>query len=200
MVAGPILVPVPVNLPSTAPLSTVKTRNIVPENISTSVPANHSTPNYSTPVDPAPVTTTTTTSVSPAIIPTITTVPINSLTIFSHAPDPKITTNVPSNPPTPVVPEPDTTTTTCVYSNHHTQNSPAPDPTQTPTPVSTIYYTPSPNTSTPTVVADCHGVKWYDYEDVKYLDELPSLQWIFTNKFGDTVYPISGVWVSIFDA
>ena len=54
MVAGPVLVPVLVNLPATAPLLT--------ETITTSAPANPFTSapdNPSTPVDPAPVPTTT---------------------------------------------------------------------------------------------------------------------------------------------
>ena len=60
--------------------------------------------------------------------------------------------------------------------------------------------TPSSTTSTPTVVADCHGVKWYNYEDVIYLDEFPSLQWKSINQFGDPFYPKYGVWMSRLDA
>ena len=51
-----------------------------------------------------------------------------------------------------------------------------------------------------TVVADCHGVNWYDSKDVIDLYEIPSLQWKFTNQFGNTVYPNSGVWMSRLDA
>ena len=79
------------------------------------------------------------------------------------------------------------------------QNIPVPDPTPPPTTVAPLPYTPSPTTSTPTLVADYHGVKWYDYEDLMYLDEVPSLQWKFTNQFGDPVYPNSGVWMSRLD-
>ena len=68
-----------------------------------------------------------------------------------------------------------------------------------PTHVAPVPDTTSPTTITPTLVADCHGVKWYDYEDVIYLDEFPSLQCNFTNIFGDAVYPNSGVWVSSID-
>ena len=50
-----------------------------------------------------------------------------------------------------------------------------PDPTPPPTPVTLVPDTNSPTTSTPTVVADFHGIKWYDYEDVIDLDEFPSL-------------------------
>ena len=119
---------------------------------------------------------------------------------------------IPSNPTTPVVPEPDTTTTKSVYANPHTQNvpvpdptsptqnAPVPDPTPPPTPVAPVTDTTSPTTSTPTVVDDCHGVKWYDSEDVIDLDEVPSLQWKFTNKFDYAVYPNSGVWMSRIDA
>ena len=59
VVAGPVIVTVPVNIPATTPLFTVTTTTIVPANTSTSVPADHSTPVDSTPVDPAPVPTTT---------------------------------------------------------------------------------------------------------------------------------------------
>ena len=45
-----------------------------------------------------------------------------------------------------------------------------------------------PNSITPTVVADYHGVKWYSSRDVIDLDEVPSLQFKFTNQFGDPVY------------
>ena len=207
VVAGPVLVPVPVNLPANAPILTATTTNIAPDNLSTSFPASQYTP-----VDPSPVPTTTTTTVAPTILPTTTNVPANSPTIFFHAPDPTITTTVPSNTPTPAVPEPDTTTTTCIYANHHTQNSPVPypnptpkhspvpDPTPPPTYVAPVPDTPSHTTSTLTVVVDFHGVKWYDSEDVIDLDEVPSLQWNFTNKFGDPVYPNSSVWMSRIDA
>ena len=53
---------------------------------------------------------------------------------------------------------------------------------------------------TPSVVADCHGVKWYDSEDVIDLDEVPSLQWKFSHQFGNAVFPNSSVWMSRFDA
>ena len=207
VVAGTVLVPVPVNLPATAPLLTIKRTTIVPAKLSTSVPTNHSTH-----VDPAPVPTTITNTASPALLPTTTTVRANHPTIVSPAPYPTITTDVPSIPPNPVVPEPDTTTTTCVHANSHTQNAPVPDPDLPPqnssvsdlnpplTNVAPVPDTPSPTISTPTVVVDCHGVKWYNYEDVIYLYELPSLRWKFTNQFGDLVYPNSGVWMSRIDA
>ena len=60
MVEVPVLVPVPVNLPATAPLFKANTTTIIPDNPSTSVPANHYTH-----LDPAPVLTTTATTVSP---------------------------------------------------------------------------------------------------------------------------------------
>ena len=50
------------------------------------------------------------------------------------------------------------------------------------------------------MVADYHGVKWYDSEHVTDLYEVPSLQWKFTNQFGDTVYPNYGVCMSRLDA
>ena len=90
LVAVPFLVPVPVNLPATAPILTSTKTNIVPANPSTSVPADHSTT-----VDPEPITTTTTTTVSPELLPTITTVPANRPTIVSPAPEPTMSTNVP---------------------------------------------------------------------------------------------------------
>ena len=67
MVAGPVLVPVPVNLPATAPILTATATTIFPTNPSTSVPVDHSTP-----FDPASVTTTTYTTVTPALLPTTT--------------------------------------------------------------------------------------------------------------------------------
>ena len=50
------------------------------------------------------------------------------------------------------------------------------------------------------MVSDCHGVKWHDSKYVIDLDEVPSLQWKFTNKFDYAVYPNSGVWMSSIDA
>ena len=114
VVAGPVLVPVPVNLPAIASLLTATTTIIIPFNPSTSVPADHYTP-----VDPSPVPTTTTTNIATALLPTTTNVPSNFHNIFAPAPDPTIATTVPSNPPTTFVPEPDTTTTTCIYTNTH---------------------------------------------------------------------------------
>ena len=195
MVAGPVLVPVPVNLPATAPLFTATITTIVPANPSTSVPANHSTH-----VDPVHVPKTTTSTVAPALLPTTTTVPDNSPNIIASEPDPTITTTVPSNPPTTVVSEPDITTTTCIYANPHTQNAPVAYPTPPPTTVAPAPDTPSPITSTNTAVADFHGVNWYDSEDVIDLDEFPSLQWKFINQFGDPVYTNSGVWMFRIDA
>ena len=90
VVAGPVLVPFPVNLTATAPLLKATTTTIVPENLSTSVPTDHSTP-----FNPAPVTTTTTTTVAPALLPTTNTVPANRLTIVAPATEPTITTTVP---------------------------------------------------------------------------------------------------------
>ena len=57
-------------------------------------------------------------------------------------------------------------TTTTVPSNPHTKNAPVPDPTPPPNPVDPVPDKPSPTTSTSTVVAYCHGVKWYrgDFE------------------------------------
>ena len=111
-----------------------------------------------------------------------------------------ISTNVPYNPPTIVVPEPDTTTTTYIYAKPCTKHYSVPHPNPPPSTVTLGPDTPSHTTTTPTVVADCHGLKWYNYEDVIDIDELPSLQWNFTNKFGDPVYLNSGVWMSRFDA
>ena len=195
VVAGPVLVPVPVNLPAIAPLLTSTKTTIVPANPSTSVPADHSTH-----VEPAHVPTTITATVSPALRPTTTTAPANRPTISPPAPDSTITTTVPSNPSNHVVPKPDTTTTTCVYANTHTQNAPVPYPTPPPThvapipdttpphtPVAPVPDTPSPTTSNPTVVADCHGVKWCNSEYVIDLDGVPSLQCNFTNQFD---YPV----------
>ena len=194
VVAGQVLVPFPVNPPSTAPLLTATTTNIVPANPSMSFPADNSTP------------------VDPELLPTTTTVPDNFPTIVAPSPEPAITTTVPSNPPTHVVPEPNSTNTTCVYSNPHNQHFPVHDPTPPPqkfpvpdmnpppTHVSLVSDTPSPTTSTPTVVAYCNGVKWYCSENVIELNEVPSLQWKFTNKFGDPVYTSSGVWMYRFHA
>ena len=212
MTSEPVLVTVTVNLPATAPLLTATTTTVFPANYSNTVTSDHTTTFYSNHVEHAPVPTTTTITFAPVLLPKTTTVPANSPTIFSPTPDPKITTTVPSNPPTHVIPEPDTTTTTCVYSSPQTQNTPVPDPnphpqnfpvlypTPPPTPVSPVPDAPSPTTSTPTVVADFHGVKWYDYEDVIDLDKVTSLQWKFTNQFSDPVYPNSVVWMSMFDA
>ena len=82
----------------------------------------------------------------------------------------------------------------------HTQNYPAPDPNPHPTLVAPVPDTPPHTTSTPTVVADCHGVKWYNSKDIIDLDEVPSFQWKFTNQFGDPFYPNSGVCMSRLDA
>ena len=109
-------------------------------------------------------------------------------------------TNIPSNTPTIVVPEPDTTTTKYIYANPCTKHYSVPDSNPPPSTVTLVLDTPSHTTTTPMVVADCHGLKWYNYEGVVDLDELPSLQWIFTNKFGDPVYLNSVVWMSSFDA
>ena len=195
VVAGTFLVPFPVNFPATAPILTATTTTILPENTSTSVPANHYTP-----VDPVPVPKTTTTTVAPALIPTITTVPANRTNIVAPAPEPTINTTVASNPPNPVVPEPDTTTTTCIYANPHTQNDPVPDPNPPPNPVAPLPDTPSPTTSNPAVVADCHVVKWCNSDYVIDLYGVPSLQWNFTNQFDYPVYPNFGVWMSRLDA
>ena len=65
VVVGPVLVTVTVNLPATAPLFTSATTTIVPENPSTSVPADHYTPVY-----PAHVPKTTTNTVAPSLLPT----------------------------------------------------------------------------------------------------------------------------------
>ena len=78
VVAGPVLVPVPVNIPVTAPLLTETKTTIFPANPSTSVPTDHHTP-----VDPAPVPTTTTTDFYPALLPTTTNVPANCPTIVA---------------------------------------------------------------------------------------------------------------------
>ena len=72
VVAVPVLVPVPVNIPATEPLLTDTTTTIVPSNPSTISPADNSTH-----VDPAPVPTTTTTTVAPALLPTTTNIPDN---------------------------------------------------------------------------------------------------------------------------
>ena len=132
--------------------------------------------------------------------------------IVAPAPEPTIATTSPYNTTTPIVPEPDMTTTTCVYANPHTKNAPVPDPTPPPqnplvpypnpppTHVAPVPDTPSPTNSTPTVVYDCRGVKWCDYEGLIYLDEVPSLQWKFTNQFGGPVYPNSGFCMSRLDA
>ena len=191
VVAGPVLVPVPFNLPSTAYLLTSSTTNSAPVNPSTSFPADPSTP-----VDPAHVPTTTTTTVAPVVLLKTTTVPANCPATVAPAPDPTITNAVPANPPTPVVPEPDKTTTTCVYTNSHTQNSPVHYPIPPPTHVVPVPDTLSPTNIDYTVVSDCNVVKWYDYKDVIDLYEFPSLQWRFTNKFDDPVYPNSVVWMS----
>ena len=190
VVSGPVLVSVPVNLLSTAPLLTSTKTTIFPDYPSTSVPANTSS-NFAS----APVPTTTNTTVAPALFTTIPTVPENLPTIVAPETDPKITTTIPYNPPTPVVPETDTTTTTWVYSNTHIQNVPVPYKNPPPTIVSPVPDTPSPTTSTPAVVADGHGVNSYYSKYLIYLDEVTSLQWNFTNQFGDTVYPNSGVWM-----
>ena len=78
VVAGPFLVPVPFNLPSTANLLTATTTNTVPVTPSTSIIADNSTP-----VDPVPLPKTTTTNVAPAILPTTTTVTANCPNIFA---------------------------------------------------------------------------------------------------------------------
>ena len=54
------------------------------------------------------------------------------------------------------------------------------------------------------MVDDCHGVKWYDSKHVIDLNKLPSLQWKFTNQFGDPVYLETelawrGLWKGYFD-
>ena len=103
------------------------------------------------------------------------TVPTNTTTPVEPVPDPTPPDTVPANPPTPVDPVPDPTPPITIPANPPTENSPVPD-------------TPPPTHITPTLVADCHGLKWYDSKDVIDLDEVPSLQWNFTNQFGDPVY------------
>ena len=174
-------------------MSATKTTR-VPDFPSTSVPSNPSTPVY-----PAPVPTTTTTTVAPKMLPTTATVPSNCPNTVAPAPYPKITTNVSVNPLTRVVPEPDTAKTTCIYANTPTKHSPVPDPNPPPNPVAPVNDTPPPTTSTPTVVADCHGVKWYDYKYLIDLDEVTPLQRKFTNQFSNPLYPNSGVCMSRLD-
>ena len=170
VVSGPFIYPIPVNLPASAFLQTVTTTTNIPDNPSTRFPVDPSTP-----VEPAPVPKNTTTNFDPVIITTTTTVPDNFPTTVSPAHEPTIATTVPSNPPNTVVPEPDTTNTTRVYANPPPQNAPVPDPNSphqnapvpdlTPlrAPVVPVPATFSPNTSTPALVADCHGLMWYDY-------------------------------------
>ena len=64
VIEGPVLVPVPVNIPATAPLLTATKTTSAPANPSTILPADHYTLVY-----PAPVPITTTTNVAPALIP-----------------------------------------------------------------------------------------------------------------------------------
>ena len=78
----------------------------------------------------------------------------------------QITTTVSTDPTTPIFPESDTTNTTCVYADPHTQNSPLPDTTPPPTHVAPVPDTPSPTTSTPMMVDDFHGMKWYNSKDI----------------------------------
>ena len=68
------------------------------------------------------------------------------------------------------------------------KNAPIPYLTPPTNPVSHVPDTPPPITSTPTLVSDFHGVKWYDSKDVIDLYEVPSLQWKFTNHFGDPFF------------
>ena len=80
------------------------------------------------------------------------------------------------------------------------QNSPVLNTNPPPTLVAPVPDTTSPTTSNPTVVSDCHRVKWYNSKDEIDLYEVPSLQWKFTNKFGDALYPNYGVCMSRLDA
>ena len=75
-----------------------------------------------------------------------------------------------------------------VPTNTTTENSYVPDPTPPTTSVYLVLDTPPPTTITPTLFADFHGVKWYYSKDVIDLDEIPSIRWKFTNKFGDPFY------------
>ena len=117
VVAGPVLVPVPVNLPETATILIATTTTSITANLYTNV-----TSDPSTTFDPAPVPTTTITNVAPELLPRATTIPTKFSTTFAPPPDPKITTTTPDNTPTPVIPEPDTTTTTCIFANSCSQN------------------------------------------------------------------------------
>ena len=67
-------------------------------------------------------------------------------------------------------------------------------------PIALVPDTPSPTTSIPTVVAGCHRIKCYNSKDAIDLDEVPSLQWKFTNQFSDPVYLNSGVRMSRHDS
>ena len=206
VVAGPVLVPVPVNIPVTAPLLTETKTTIFPANPSTSVPTDHHTP-----VDPAPVPTTTTTDFYPALLPTTTNVPANCPTIVAphrnqQLPLPSLPIlllllylNLIQPPPHASMPIHLLKMPPVPYPTPPPQNFPVPDTTP-PLQHAPVPDMAPPNTSTPMVVADCHGVKWYDYEYVIDLDEVPSLQWKFTNQFGDASYPNSGVWISRLDA
>ena len=53
------------------------------------------------------------------------------------------------------------------------QNPPIPDPTPPPDHVSPVPHKTSPTTSTPKLVADFHGLTWYNSEDLIDLYEVP---------------------------
>ena len=103
---------------------------------------------------------------------------------------------IPENPPSPVDPVLYPTPPITTPANPPTENTPVPDPTSPTTHVVPVPDTLSPTNIDYTVVSDCNVVKWYDYKDVIDLYEFPSLQWRFTNKFDDPVYPNSVVWMS----
>ena len=71
---------------------------------------------------------------------------------------------------------------------NYSVKAPVPDTIPPTTHVDPVCNTPPPNTSNNKLVAVCHGVKWYDYKTLIDLDKVPSIQWKFTNQFGDTVY------------
>ena len=92
------------------------------------------------------------------------------------------------NTSTPVDPVPYPNPPINISANPPNENTLVPDTTPPTTPVAPVPHTTPPTTSTPTLVYDCHELKWYDSKYEIYLDRLTSLQWDSTNKFGYPVY------------
>ena len=185
------------NVPRTDPTTTFVYTNpptqnsYIPEMTPPTVPSNNPNKNdsvtYLTPSDTVPTNTTNYFEPVPDQAPSDT-VLTNSTPPVDPVTDMTPPDTILAYPPTNVEPVPDTNPPITVPTNLPTENIPVTDPTTPTTPVAPVTDTPPPTNITTTLVADFHRVNCYYSKDEIDLDEVPSLQWEFTNKFGDPVY------------